>query len=178
VLIQSYLPGKIENKLYKMNSVDLRNLQPVPLDTIQQTSMLQDVIPHPFGENGMFVIKDDPAVLYPKHSALEKEQDKIYDMERMKVMFSTQFLQNVESFVAMKGINLPKKVMKKYTNGQRLDFADLGRFVELDKDGSIEFINNTNSLIKDAMESMNTNLKQLSASSKIPLDFLGADTAH
>jgi hypothetical protein len=66
----------------------------------------------------------------------------------------------------------------KYEQWQRIDYADLGKVIEASPEGSIEFINNTNALIKDAMESTNKDLKQLSATSKVPLDFLGADVAH
>jgi len=78
----------------------------------------------------------------------------------------------------LKGIKLPPVVMDKYESWARLDITDLGRYIEADADWSIEFVNNTNALIKDAMESTNKDLKQLSATSKVPLDFLGAEVAH
>ena len=99
-------------------------------------------------------------------------------MDRKKVMFDNQFLQNVESFIIMKGLSLPHKVMDKYESGKRIDFADLGRFVNGGENSSIEFINNTNQLIGDAMESYNKDLMQLAATAKIPTDFLGVDMAH
>ena len=50
--------------------------------------------------------------------------------------------------------------------------------VEGDSDSSIEFVNNVNGLIEQAMRSKQDDLQDLSASSKIPLDFLGATMSH
>jgi hypothetical protein len=43
-LITSYLGGKIENHLYESVDFNLENLKEVPLDTIDETSNLQEVI--------------------------------------------------------------------------------------------------------------------------------------
>jgi DNA-dependent RNA polymerase auxiliary subunit epsilon len=87
-------------------------------------------------------------------------------------MFETQFLQNVESFVLMKWINLPIKLIEKYNENWKINFSDLWRYLTTEQDWKIEFINNQNVLLDKAVEYEQTQITKISSITNIPMDFL------
>jgi hypothetical protein len=178
--LQWFYDTYIENKLYKLNTAFLSEteLQEVPLNTITDTSNLQEIEKHPFWSAPIFLITSEENNIYPSNSEINKCKPQVYSMDRKKIMFDTEFLKNVESFLLLKWIPLPRNVLDKYEKGTRIDFADLWRVVQWNENSSLEFISNTNSLIKDAMESQKDDMRMISTLTSIPLDFLWMDTAH
>lgn len=87
-------------------------------------------------------------------------------------MFDTQFLQNAESFVLLKGINLPIKLIEKYNDKWKLNFADLWRYLTTDQDWKIEFINNQNALLEKAVDYEQIQIQKISSITNVPMDFL------
>jgi hypothetical protein len=75
---------------------------------------MTEVMSHPFGRPAIYMIREDSHVLYPQGSIVEQVKQQIYAMDRKKVMFDNQFLQNVESFILFKGIDLPPMAASKY----------------------------------------------------------------
>lgn len=170
-LITSYIWGKIENRLYESVDFNLENLKEVPLDTIDETSNLQPVI-NTWLEKVFWVIKDDDLEDQPI-SLIDKIKNIVYSIDRKIVMFDTQFLQNVESFVLLKGINLPIKLIEKYNDKWKLNFADLWRYLTTDQDWKIEFINNQNVLLEKAIDYEQVQIQKISSITNVPMDFLG-----
>lgn len=172
-LVTSYIGGTIENKLYQWdtkNFVDVAKLTEVPLDTLPETNNLEPIIVT--GLDRVFrKIQEDKLEQFPI-SLIDQIKQIVYSIDRNINMFDTQFLQNVESFVLMKGISLPTKLIDKYENTGKIDFRDLWRYITADADGSIEFVENSNSLIKDAMLYESTKLQRVSSITNIPIDFL------
>jgi hypothetical protein len=169
-LISSYIGGTIENKLYESNDYQLKNLKEVPLDTIDETSNLEPTVNTGL-EKCFWVIKDDEMEDSPI-SLIDKIQNIVYSIDRKIVMFETQFLQNVESFVLLKGINIPNKILESYNETGKISFSDLGRYLTTDFDGKIEFINNQNTLLDKAVDYEKEQVNKISAMTNIPLDFL------
>jgi len=119
------------------------------LDTVPETSNLQETVVT--GLDQVFrKIEEDALEQFPI-SLIDQIKQIVYSIDRNINMFDTQFLQNVESFVLMKGIGLPTKLINKYEEHGKLDFRDLGRYITADADGSIEFVNNSNDLIDKAI---------------------------
>jgi len=71
-------------------------------------------------EKCFWVIRDDSLEDSPI-SLVDKIMNIVYSIDRKIVMFETQFLQNVESFVLLKGINLPPALTEK----EKVNFSDL-----------------------------------------------------
>jgi hypothetical protein len=85
-------------------------------------------------------------------------------------------LQNVESFILMKGIKLPQKTITDYNNWIKLNFNSIWRVLQSDEWWSIEFVNNVNGLLQDAILYEENDLKMISSITKVPVDFLGWTT--
>lgn len=174
VLITEYYTGRTENKLYQMNGPkSLDTLIEVPLDTRPETANLLPVeqtgLPYP----AIVVIKEDLMDQKPLSMA-DMIKDIVYSLDRKTMLFETQFLKNVESFILTKNIARPMHLLEKYQNGVKIRFADLPRVLRTsDEQGSIEFVNNTNDLIGDAMEYEKSQIARISAITSIPMDFLG-----
>lgn len=180
VYLQWFYDSYIENKLYLLPTQFLNQseLTQVPLTQLQDTAMLEEIQPHTWWKPPIFLITEEENNIYPSWGELEKIKAQTYAIDRKKIMFDCEFLKNVESFLLIKGIPLPKNVITKYEKGTTIDFADLGKVVQWSEGSSMEFINNTNSLIKDAMESQKDDMRMISSLTSIPLDFLWMDTAH
>jgi hypothetical protein len=145
-------------------------LREVPLDTIDETSNLEPTVNTGL-EKCFWVIKDDELEDSPI-SLIDKIQNIVYSIDRKIVMFETQFLQNVESFVLLKGINIPNKILESYNETGKISFSDLGRYLTTDFDGKIEFINNQNTLLDKAVDYEKEQVNKISTMTNIPLDFL------
>lgn len=165
----SYNGGTITNTLYRADGI-LTAFKQVPLDTVEETRWLQDVIATGLDQCFWKVYNADDQV-----SIIDKIKKLVYSLDRKAVMFDTQFLQNVESFVLVKGIDLPNSVKKSYSEWNPVDFASLGRYITTTADGGMEFVENTNNLIKDAMWYEQTQLKKISSITWVPIDYLWWD---
>jgi len=178
-LITSYIGWTIENKLYQWDNksfVDVNTLQEVPLDTLPETNNLEPIVVT-WLDRVFRKVQEDKLEQYPI-SLIDQITQIVYSIDRNINMFDTQFLQNVESFVLMKWISLPTKLINKYEESGKINFSDLWRYITADADGSIEFVQNSNDLIKDAMNYEATKLARVSSITNVPLDFLwGMGTA-
>lgn len=170
-LITSYNWGIIENKLYKSFGWNITNdLKEVWLDSIEETKELESIVDTGL-EKCFFLIKEDELEENPI-SEIDKVKSLIYSIDRKIVMFDTQFLQNVESFVLLKWITLPSALIELYNTNWSLNFSDLWRYLTTEQDGAIEFINNENALLDKAIAYEKTQTEKISALTSIPLDFL------
>lgn len=170
-LITSYNGWIIENKLYKSFGWNITNdLKEVWLDSIEETKELESIVDTGL-EKCFFLIKEDELEENPI-SEIDKVKSLIYSIDRKIVMFDTQFLQNVESFVLLKWITLPSALIELYNTNWSLNFSDLWRYLTTEQDGAIEFINNENALLDKAVAYEKTQTEKISALTSIPLDFL------
>lgn len=170
VLIQEYPVGQIINKLYLTSNGSLSSWTEVWLDTIPQTAGLLPVM-----ETGLSV----PALLVVEDSAIslvEKIKPLVYAVDRQVVMNHTQYLQNLESFILFKNIKRPQKLLDEYEKGKRIDFSAVGRILNWWDDSSIEFINNVNSLISESMKDSDNNIRRISSTTTLPIEFLWLDS--
>ena len=167
-LVTWYSDGFIENKLYKVKSILLNDTEQVPLTTLDETFDLEELV-DTWLTKSFWKIKDEDL----QTPIIDKIKDKVYSVDRKIMMFDTQFLQNVESFVLMKWINLPTKIIADYNLWNKINFSDLWRYISADSDAWMEFVENTNNLIKDAMEYEQTQIEKISSITNIPMDFLG-----
>lgn len=171
-LITSYNWGIIRNELYQSFGWALTNdLQKVSLELLEETKDLQEQI-DTWLSKCFFVIREDE-LEENIISEIDKVKNIVYSIDRKIVMFDTQFLQNVESFVLMKWINLPNYLIDIYNSSWKLNFSDLGRYITTEQDWNIEFVNNQNTLLDKAIEYEKTQTEKISALTSIPLDFLG-----
>lgn len=176
-LVTSYIWWVIENKLYQWDTksfVDIATLSEVSLDTIPETNNLEPII-NTWLDQVFRKIQEDKLDQFPV-SIIDQIKQIVYSMDRNINMFDTQFLQNVESFVIMKWLSVPTKLIENYeTNGRKIDFRELWRYIpaETDQSAGIEFVQNNNNLIKDAIAYDDTRLARVSSITNIPMDFLG-----
>lgn len=168
----SYVWGIIQNELFESTGGQIsNNLNKVPLDTIEETKDLEEIV-DTWLFKCFFLIKEDDLEENPI-SEIDKIKNIVYSIDRKIVMFDTQFLQNVESFVLLKWINLPTKILEMYNENGSINFSDLWRYITTELEWGIEFINNENSLIDKAISYEKTQTERISALTSIPLDFLG-----
>lgn len=171
MLIQEFGIWYITNTLYKIKSFDVIEWVEIPLDSISQTRGLQPFIKTNLSVPAIFTIYDD------QPSTLEKIKAIVYALDRQIMMGHTQFLQNVDSFIVMKNINLPQKQIQNYNEWKIINFNEIWRVVQwADENASIEFVNNVNSLIKDCFIENQNFVRRVSSITTIPIDFLGLDT--
>ena len=169
ILETIYIGWIIENKLYKKNWLEYTE---VWLDTIEETQDLQAVI-NTWYPKTLFVIEDDNLEQEPI-TMIDKIKDIVYSIDRKIVMFDTQFIKNVESFLLLKWIPVPQDIMEYSENGWIVKPIDLSKRVLFwDVDSSIEFINNSNDLLSEAIEYEEKQIKKISSLTTIPMDFLG-----
>lgn len=170
-LITSYEWWIIKNELFESYSWTMTtDLKQVPLDTIEDTKNLQEIIDTGL-EKCFFLIKED-LLEENTTSEIDKVKSIVYSIDRKIVMFDTQFLQNMESFVLLKWINLPTALINLYNENKKLSFSDLWRYITTEQDWSIEFINNQNNLLDTAIEYEKRQTEKISSLTSIPLDFL------
>lgn len=170
MLIQTYLVWKIENNLYLLQNGSLNQWKEVPLDSIPQTAGLEEIQETGLSTPALIVVNDSSI------SIVEKIKPIVYAIDRQVIMNHTQYLQNVESFVIFKGIKRPEKLLQDYHKWKRIDFSQIGRIINGDENSSVEFVNNTNSLIKTSIEDMDNQVRRVSSVSTIPIEFLGLDS--
>lgn len=167
-LITSYFGGIIENKLYKVNSLLLTDIKEVDLITIDETANLDPIIDTGLTKTFWKITDEEEQI-----PLIETVKDKVYSIDRKIMMLDTQFLQNVESFVLMKGITVPDKIVRDYNEWNKINFSDLWRYIVAETDASMEFVNNSNSLIKEAIDYEDRQIEKVASITNIPMDFLG-----
>lgn len=178
VLVQTYNIGNIENKLYEVKWLyqisSWTNITEVSLQTIFETEHLAPIEITWFDFPTIFLIKNRENELLTRiTSIIKKVRNMVYAIDRRVVMFDNQFLNNVESFILLKNIVLPKKTIEKYNDGKKVNFRDLGRILTANDDWGIEFVNNRNELIDKAISYEEIQIRRISALTTIPTDFLG-----
>lgn len=171
MLVSEYGVWYIENKLYKLYWSNYESDVEVPLTTIPQTSSLTPRVITGLDIPAIIVVKDDDMEQFPI-SMLEKIKPIVYAIDRQIVMQHKQFIQNVESFVLFKWIRRPQKILTEYDAGKKIDFSMIWRVINWDEDSSVEFIENTNSLIDKAMEENKNNILRISSITDVPPEFL------
>ncbi|HPO05589.1 MAG TPA: hypothetical protein PLQ36_00600 [Candidatus Gracilibacteria bacterium] len=162
--------GIIYNRLYK-GDFNLGEAQEVPLDTIYETANLSPIVNSGLSK-AVFVVKEDELEQFPV-SEIDKITNMVYSADRKVVMIDQQALENVESFILLKGINIPAKLLQNYQDGKKIEFSQLGRLVMGNDGSSIEFVKNKNDLLVDIKNYIKDELSRISAVTNIPLDFLG-----
>ena len=184
VLEQQYLVWKNLNTLYEVsNFTNITNktwYDIVPLTTIYQTEDLVELEETWLLTPSVFLIKSDESKeLKDQPSTLKSIKKNVYSIDRKATMVSNQFLQNVESFILMKWIEFPSKMIDEAYNGwKKLEFKDLWRVVNWREESSIEFIQNNNALLQDSIAYEDNDIKIVSSLSKVPSDFLGGVTTE
>ena len=172
VLVSSYLVGTIENKLYRMAGTSLTGGVQVPLDTIRQTSGLQDIVQTWLNIPALIVIEESD------YSTVDKIKSLVYGVDRQVVMNHTQYLQNVESFILFKNITRPEKLLQDYNSGKKIDFSQIGRIINGWDDSQIEFIDNVNTLIDKSITDTNNYIRRISSISTVPIEFLWIESSE
>jgi len=180
-LQRSYKWSIIENKLFRVEIQSkhiwrnmwefnaLENATEVPLNTLVQTDWLQPIVDTWLSQT-FFIIRESK--LYPERSLIEKIKDLVYSIDRKEVMFETQFLQHIESLLLLKNIDLPLKLLKIKEEWEKISLSSIWRIITGNDQSSIEFINNVNPLIIDAVSQRLHQLEEISSITWIPLDFL------
>lgn len=140
------------------------------LDTIPQTRGMQEIIDTGLDVPALLIVQDDDL------SLLEQIKSIVYGIDRQIVMSHTQYLQNVESFILFKNIKRPQKLLEDYNRGKRIDFSQIGRIINADDTGAVEFVNNVNSLIETSMKDMDNHIRRISSITTVPIEFLGLDS--
>ena len=177
VLEQQYEVWKNINTLYKVNSfADITNeswYEKVDLNVISQTANLEEIEDTWLKTRSIFLVKNqETKELKDQTSLLKSIKRNVYSVDRKATMSSNQFLQNVESFILLKDIELPTKTIENYNSGAKISFKDLWRVINARDTWSIEFINNNNELLKDCIDYEDNDVKIISNITKIPADFL------
>ena len=184
VLEQQYVIWKNINTLYEVsnftNITNSTGYAKVDLKTIFQTEHLKEVELTWLKTPSVFLTKiDNTKELKDQVSPLKSIKRNVYSIDRKATMVSNQFLQNVESFILMKDIEFPTKMIEEsYNNWQKLDFKDLWRVINWRDTASIEFIQNNNALLQDSIAYEDNDIKIVSSLSKVPSDFLGGVTTE
>lgn len=182
LLEQKYLIWSIENKLYEaptVNAIWMWQLVNVPLNTIPQTEFLKDIEVTELEVPAIFIVKDENyEELILIVSLLEKIKNIVYSIDRKLVVADMQYLNNVENFIIMKNITIPQKLIEKYNNWNKINFNELWKVVMGREDSDIQFVSNKNELIVSAWDSIDKQIRAVSAITNVPVDFLWMDTAH
>ena len=177
LLKQRYLVWEIINELYKISWMASTQWDKVDLTTIIQTSWLQESIKTWLDVESIIVLEDDSVLEDENQSMMDKIKNLVYSLDRKQVMFETQFLQEVEQYKIFENIELSnaptnsdgstnlKSLWKVFTNNP-----------DIWSNGDIKYINNSNPLIKDAIDYEEKQLKKVSSAVFVPLDFLWIQT--
>ena len=173
VLMQVFTIWEIENKLYKINSFNSTTGDIVPLDSISQTSWLQERYITGLEFNSLLIAQED-SVFWSNQSFIDRIKWIGYSLDRKEVLFDIQFLQDVEQYKIFDNIDLAR-----YSTGERhIDFNSVWK-VHTNihwENGNIRFVSNDNPLIAQAIEYQKYQVRKLSSVTFIPLDFLSENT--
>lgn len=174
ILKQIYRVWSIENTLYEVSNLEATNWNKVPLNTIPQTAWLKDIYNTWLDRVSLFIATDEDVVYWSNQSLIEKIKQLWYSLDRKSVMFEKQFLQDVDQYKIFNNLNLQKYIDNegRFNTTQVWKVLVNSEWMEWD----VKFIWNQNPLIKDAIEYEQTQLKKISSSTFIPLDFLWLNT--
>ena len=171
ILKQCFYDNYIENKLYKLNKIVDNMWLEVPLDAIQETANLQEIV-----NTGL----DRPAIFYTDDknidglkSELDKIKNIVYSLDRKAVMFETQLLWELEQFKIFENLDIPESAIN---DDWTVSMAKLPKILATDTtlgaSGNIKYISNKNELIQEAINYEQTQLRKISSATSIPTDFL------
>jgi len=173
ILKQVYWEWYIDNELYKLpNQYDYKKWDRVPLNTLKDTSNLQDKVVTGLDINTLFVTKDTSAknIHYPQ-SILEKIVQLTYSVDRKIAMFESEFLKHTSQYTIFKNIAIPDYAID---SNWLVDIDKVGRIVATnDEVWGIEFVNNQNQLIEKALEYEEKQIRKIAWITGIPVDFFG-----
>lgn len=158
-----------------INSLYSSNGSQVPLDTLRETSQLQEVV-NTWLPQVFRVCKEDKREQFPL-SIISKIENTVYSIDRNIVMLETQFLQHGEVFRIFKNVQVPTSMLDDYTEGKKIDRAKIWHdLIWVSGDASIEYVSNKNELI-DKIQIQNENMiRQISSMTSVPVDFLGLES--
>lgn len=165
LLKQIYWVWFIENKLFQIKSPTDIQWIPVELSILPQTKNLKDYINTWLKTPALFVIQEQ--------SQLDKIKNLVYSLDRKQVMFETQFLQDMEQYKIFENIYIPESARN---TDWTVDLKKLWKVLATDTtlwaSGDIRYISNKNELINEAISYEQTQLRKVSSTTWIPLDFL------
>jgi len=175
---QTYRVGLVINQLFQVQSLTATSWDLVPLDTIPQTSWLQEVTNTELDTLSIFVADDIQNSDDKNQSMVDKIKNLVYSLDRKQVMFETQFLKNIDQFIVLTNIDLSNEAQD---SRGRIDFKKVWKVLSSSMHGAwpadIKFISNTNELIDEAIKYEQTQLTKVSSTTLIPLDFLWLTTS-
>jgi len=167
LLEQIYSIWYIENKLYKLRgNSDFSEAKQVELTELEETRWMSPIIETWLESEWIYIIWD-----LHQSSIFNKVTNLVYSIDRKIVMFETQFLQNVESYVLFSWITFSDEEISSW----KLDIKNKRHIAVEDPAADIKFVENTNQLVKTAIDYNNTQIRQVSSITKIPLRFLWVD---
>ena len=172
-----YYENRIENKLYELKTDSYDSGVEVELTEIKETSNLVPVEITKY--KPLRTIKIDERVQYPL-AEIEQIKSLVYSIDRKAVMFETQFLKNTESFILFRNIkpsSLEQAIDQKNWNVKYKQVKNDIQFTD-DPQAGIDFVNNMNELIKDAIEYEQKQIRRISAITSVPTDFLWLEASH
>lgn len=172
-----YYENKIENKLYKLQTTSYDSGVEVPLDTIPETAELEEIEVVPY--KPLRTIKEDVRVQYPKPE-VEIIKPLVYSIDRKAVMFETQFLKNTEQIILFRNIKPSNLAKAKDIKNGWVSYKQIKNDIQFTDDPNawIEFINNMNELITEAIEYEQKQIRRISAITSVPTDFLWLESSH
>lgn len=174
ILKQLYKIWNIENTLYEVSNLEATTWNKVPLNTIPQTAGLKDIYNTWLDRVSLFIANDEDVIYWSNQSLIEKIKQLWYSLDRKAVMFEKQFLQDVDQYKIFNNLNLQKYIDNQWHFNTTAVWKVLINTDWMDWD--IKFVWNQNPLIWDAIKYEQTQLKKISSSTFIPLDFLGLNT--
>ena len=170
---QQYLPWTIINELFELKSMADLDWELVSLDTIPQTEWLEDIVYTWLDIPSIFVAEDIEALDDKNQSLIEKNKNIVYSLDRKQVMFETQFLQEIDQYKIFENIYIPDYAKNAdWSVDLKMLWKVLATDTQLWTTWNIKYIKNTNDLIQDAINYEQKQLRKISSSTFIPLDFL------
>lgn len=170
-LIQIFKPWYIENKLYKMINLFSNEWTIVPLDTIPQTSSLEENSYTWLDKPSIYIISVRDNLSW-NQSELDKIKNIVYSLDRKAVMFETEFLKEIEQYKIFQNITFP---LSAYNEDGTINLNKLWKvFASSDwsENADIKYISNINELIDTAISYEQTQIWKIATNTLIPRSFL------
>lgn len=177
LLRQIYTPWNITNELFQLDSLESIEWDKVPMETIPQTTWMEENISTWLEDVSLYVVEDTQSLEWKKQSIIDKITWIVYSLDRKAVLFETQFMQEVEQYKIFENIAIPDYAINTdWTVDLKAVWKVLATDSSLWASWDVKFISNANALVKDAIEYEKTQLKKISSAVFIPLDFLWLET--
>lgn len=177
VLKQEYKVWEVISTLYSVtNASTLTSGTIVDLDTISQTSHLEEVIKTDLPNNWLFIVSRRDNIAGKNQSELDKVRKQVYSLDRKQVMFETQFLQETEQYKIFENIHIPNSCL---TPDWTVDLIKLWKVLSTTtgEKWDIRYVRNENSLIWDAIAYEEKQIAKIATATNIPLDFFWLNTS-